>query len=153
MLDIMLITILCNFNVESDNKHLFFFMHFFCYLFLSHLLLLLADNLFCVFLIAPSSFSSAWVAFIYFHPLCLICPSWFPSSFTTFVCNVFFSFVIFTVLCNFLPALCVYMNSGYFSVTFSSSFGIPVQMMTFQWYRLQYWKRRKKKKSDRSKKI
>ena len=131
MFDITLITILCDFNIDSDNKNLFLFMHVFCYSFLSSLLLLLADNLFGVFLIASSSFFSAWVAFIYFYPLCLICPPWFPTYFATFVGNVFFFIVSFAVLCNFLSALGVYMNSGYSSVTFCSSFGITVQMMTF----------------------
>lgn len=77
---------------------------YFVIFFLSHLLVLLADNFFHVF--ASFSFSRAWVAFICFHPLYLICPSWFPLSFT-FVCNIFFSSVSFAVLYNFLFILSV----------------------------------------------
>lgn len=141
MLD-MLVAILCNFNIESDNKCLFFFMHF-CYFFLSYLLLLMADNHFCVLLIVPYSFSSAWFAFIYFHPLCLICPFWLPSSFITFVFNVCFSFVSLAVLCNFFPMWRCEWFLGiflfYFFFFFFTSFGILVRMMTFHWCRSQCW--------------
>lgn len=112
---------------------------------LSHLLLLLSDKLFCVFLIVSSSFTSTWVAFTYVHTHGLICPSWFALPFTTGFFSVFFSFVSYAVLCNFLSALCVYMNSG-FSITFYSSCGIPAQMMTFEWYQLQCWNRKKREK-------
>lgn len=123
----MLITFMYNSNIESDNKNLISFIHLLLFS-LSYLLLLLADN-FSVCL-PLTHFPGPRLLSYAFIPLLDLC---FLISLVFCICLWYFLF-----LCEFccpvqFPFCSLCVHEFYFSVTFSSSSGIPVQIITFQW--------------------
>lgn len=155
MLD-MLVAILCNFNIESDNKCLFFFMHF-CYFFLSICCFWWLITIFVCYWLSLTPFPVPDLLLYTFILFAWFVLSDYPHlSLHLFSMFAFPLWVLLSCAISFLHG-CVSDFWVFFCFTFFfffTSFGILVRMMTFHWCRSQCWVekrwKRERERSDRA---